>query len=215
MTEVSRIHLCRHGEVDPVWKGRVYGGLDVELSDAGRQRFDLLASALRHVPLSAIYASDLMRARDGAERIAAAFGMPVTTDARLREIGRGSWAGEAVDDIEARAPGSHADYFADPDGYRGHGGETHADLLERVRPALIEIAERHVGQEVLIVCHGQVMRVVVAWILEIPGPASFSMMTGHGGLTTIDRYPDGAWVVQAVNAPTVREGRWGGRTYKP
>ena len=40
-------------------------------------------------------------------------------------------------------------------------------------------------------------------------------MTAHGGLTTIDRYADGVWVVQAVNAPTVRRGRWGGRTFKP
>jgi len=215
MTDVSRIHLCRHGEVDAVWKGRIYGGLDVELSEAGRERFNRLAEQLRHLPLAAIYSSDLRRARDGAERIAAVFGLPVSTDERLREISRGHWAGEHVDEIEAKSPGAHAAYFADPYGYRGHGGETHADVLERVRPALTEIAERHAGEEVLVVCHGQVMRIMVSWILEIPGHASFSMMTGHGGLTTIDRYPDGAWVVQAVNAPVVRKGGWGGRTHKP
>jgi len=135
-------------------------------------------------------------------------------------LGEDAWASfpdlkRLVDEIEAKSPGAHAAYFADPYGYRGHGGETHADVLERVRPALTEIAERHAGEEVLVVCHGQVMRIMVSWILEIPGHASFSMMTGHGGLTTIDRYPDGAWVVQAVNAPVVRKGGWGGRTHKP
>ena len=50
----------------------------------------------------------------------------------------------------------------------------------------------------------------------LPGLAeSLNLTTAYGGLTTIDHYADGAWVVQAVNAPVVRRGSWGGRTFKP
>ena len=52
-------------------------------------------------------------------------------------------------------------------------------------------------------------------VLGIPGRYSLNLMTSHGGLTTLDRYEDGVWVVQAVNAPAIRQGPWGGRTFKP
>ncbi|MFQ5505202.1 MAG: histidine phosphatase family protein [Planctomycetota bacterium] len=213
--EQARIHLCRHGEVAPEWRERVYGKLDVELADEGRLRFELLADALRELPLAGVYASDLCRARSGAELIAAAHGLEVRLDPRLREIDRGSWAGRSIQAVEELSPGGFQRYKEAPMSFREHGGESHGDLLERVRPALIELADRHRGEEILAVTHGQVMRVLLAWVLGISGPASMRVMTSYGGLTTIDRFPDGDWVVQAVNAPSIRPGEWGGRTTRP
>ena len=212
---VARLHLCRHGEVDPRWHGRIYGGLDVELAEAGRARFEALAAELREVELAAIYASPLSRALHGAQTIAREHELEVSVDERLREIDRGDWSGVEVDELERRWPGASRGYLDDPDAYDAHGGESHADLRARIVPALEEIAERHARTEVLIVCHAQVMRVAVAWALAIPGDRSLNLMTTHGGLTTLDRYSDGVWVVQAVNAPTLRRGKWGGRTFKP
>jgi broad specificity phosphatase PhoE len=211
----SRLHLVRHGEVEPDWHGRIYGGLDVPLCDAGRQRFERLAEELAHLRLAAVYSSDLRRALDGAERVARRLGLEVRVEPRLREIDRGAWVGLAVDELDRHWPGATDAYLTDPDGYRAHGGESHAMLADRVWPALEAIAGSHVDSEVLIVGHGQVMRAVVARILGIPGHLSLNLMTTYGGITTIDRYADGVWVVQAVNAPAVRPGEWGGRTFKP
>jgi len=211
----SRIHLCRHGEVDGSWRTRIYGAADVALSPEGKARFDGLADDLARIRFAAIYASDLERAKDGAGRIAAAQRLEVVVDPRLREIDRGGWVGLSLAEIEERWPGGVDGYLNDPDGYTAHGGESHAILADRVWPALEEIADRHVGEQVLAVCHGQVMRSVVARVLGIGGARSLNLMTGHGGLTTLDRYEDGVWVVQAVNAPTLRDGDWGGRTFKP
>ncbi len=213
--QVARIHLCRHGEVDAAWHGRIYGAQDVPLAPEGRRRFDVLATELAHLPLAAVYASDLVRAVDGARRIAAPHGLSVQQDPRLREIDRGEWVGLTPAQVDERWSDGMQRYLEDPDHYREHGGENHVQLADRAMPALAEIADRHRAQQVLAVCHAQVMRVVVARVLGIGGAASLNLMTGHGGLTTVDRYPDGVWVVQAVNAPTVRAGAWGGRTFKP
>jgi len=211
----ARLHLCRHGEVDVQWRTRIYGGHDVALAPAGRERFDRLAASLAELEISAVYCSSLERARDGARRLAEPHGLEVIVDPRLVEIDRGAWVGLTLEEIEARWPGGVQAYLDDPNGYAEHGGETHAVLAERIFPALEDIAARHLDQSVLVVCHGQVMRAAVARILEIPGARSLDLMTTYGGLTTLDRYLDGSWVVQAVNAPTLRSEPWGGRTFKP
>ncbi len=211
----TRLHFCRHGEVDPSWRDRVYGGLDIPLSAEGRARFERLALALADQPFDAVYSSDLERALVGARLLAAPRGLEVRADPRLREIDRGRWAGKSFDRIEEEWPGAWEAYRRDPDGYRGHGGESHRDLLDRVLPFLEEVLAEHEGGIVLLVCHGQVMRAVTARVLGIPGPRSLSLMHSYGGLTTIDVFEDGEWVVQALNAPVLRPEPWGGRTTKP
>ncbi|HHI81483.1 MAG TPA: histidine phosphatase family protein [Planctomycetes bacterium] len=208
----SRIHLCRHGEVDSSWATRIYGGKDVPLAPEGVERFRRLAKELRGRVFSLLVASDLQRARVGAELIGAELGMEPRLEPRLREIDRGRWAGM---EREALEPGAFEAYLADPYGYRGHGGESHADLEARIVPVLEELAEEFPGGEVFVVCHGQVQRVAAAWVLKLRNRDSMRFTHSHGGITTLDRYADGHWQVQALNAPSLREGDWGGRVSKP
>ncbi len=211
----TRLHLCRHGEVAADWSARIYGGRDVPTAPEARRRFERLAAELAGQELDAIYASALARAREGAEILARPHGLRVRIDPRLNEIDRGWWAGLTLAEVEGREPGAWRAYLEDPDGYAGHGGESHAALRARVIPCLQEIAARHPGGRVLAVTHGQVMRVAVAWVLGIGGRESLRLMHSLGGITTIDAYEDGEWVVQAVNAPALRPEPWGGRTRKP
>lgn len=211
----ARVHLLRHGEVDPAWKGRVYGALDVPLAPEGMARFDELAARLEGAALDAVYASDLARALDGAARIAARLGLEVRVDPRLREVDRGAWSGLPVAEIEERWPGGLEAYREDPGSYRDHGGESLADLERRVLPVLDELGRDWLGREVVVVCHAQVIRAVVAGCLSIPHREALRLQVGHGGFTTIDCYGDGVRVVQAVNAPGLRDGAWGGRYRKP
>lgn len=214
-TRHARLHLLRHGEVEERWHGRIYGDEDVALSEVGLARFDALAEELVAYPFGAIYSSPLQRAHVGAEKIARSVGLEVHIDARFKEIHRGSWNGLSFAELDAKFPGAAAAYLADPDRNCGAGGETHVDLAARVVPALEDLAARHADEEILIVCHAQVMRAAVAALLGLPGAGSLRLMTYYGGFTTLDRYEDGAWVVQAVNQPTLRRGSWGGRTFKP
>lgn len=189
--------------------------MDVALSSEGLARFDALAEDLAGYPFAAIYSSPLQRALVGAQKIAARSGLDVVVEDRFKEIHRGAWNGLRFDELDEAYPGDADRYLEDPDRHAAPGGETHVQLAARVRPAIDEIAARHEGEEVLIVCHAQVMRVVVASMLDMPGPGSLQMMTYYGGITTLDLYDDGVWIVQAVNQGGLRRGPWGGRTFKP
>ena len=210
-----RIHLCRHGEVDSAWAHRIYGGRDVALAPEGVERFRRLAEELRGWKFSLLVASDLQRARIGGELIAESLGMELHLEPRFREIDRGRWAGMERSALEQEEPGAFEAYLADPYGYREHGGESHADLEDRIIPALEELAGGYPGGEVFVVCHGQVQRVAAAWVLHLRNKESMRFTHSHGGITTIDRYPDGHWQLQALNAPSLRKGSWGGRVSKP
>ena len=139
---MTTLLLARHGETDWNRELRIQGSSDVALNDLGREQARTLAAELADVELDAIYASDLLRARETADAVAATHGLEVRLDPRLRERSFGSWEGLTREDIAAFPEGSR------------HDGETDEEVRARVLAAIDEIAQRHPGQQVLVVSHG-------------------------------------------------------------
>ena len=69
--------LVRHGETDWNRERRWQGHADPPLNDTGRTQARELARQLADVPLEAVYASDLRRARDTAAVVAEAHRLDV------------------------------------------------------------------------------------------------------------------------------------------
>jgi broad specificity phosphatase PhoE len=143
---VTIVILARHGETDWNREGRWQGWADPPLNELGRRQAGELAERLRDVPFDAVYTSDLRRAHETAEIVAAPHGAPVVTDEGLREIDVGSWSGLTGAEIQER--------FGDerPD------GETREEHRERVRAAAERLIAAHPGERILLVCHGGTMR---------------------------------------------------------
>jgi broad specificity phosphatase PhoE len=113
-----------------------------------------LAGRLSDVPLAAVYSSDLPRALETAELVAARRGLEVVVDPALREIDLGSWSGLTRAEIEERFPGaSH------------HDGEPRDEFEERVLAAVTRIAVAHDGARVLVVAHGGCIRALQRRVL--------------------------------------------------
>jgi probable phosphoglycerate mutase len=144
---VTTILLARHGETDWNREGRFQGWADPPLNDAGRAQARELAERLRNTPFDAVYSSDLRRAHETADIVAAPHDVPVVTDPGLREIDVGSWSGLTHAEIEERFPGAEH-----------HDGESREDHLARVLAAVERIARAHVGERILIVSHGGSLR---------------------------------------------------------
>jgi broad specificity phosphatase PhoE len=144
---VTTILLARHGETDWNVEGRLQGWDDRPLNETGRAQARELAQRLADVPFDAVYASDLARARETAEIVAAPHGVPVLIEPDLREMHYGTWSGLTRTEIEERFPGQAR-----------HDGETREEHLERVLRAAGRIAARHPGERVLIVSHGGSLR---------------------------------------------------------
>jgi probable phosphoglycerate mutase len=154
---VTTILLARHGETDWNLQRRWQGWADPPLNDTGRAQARALAEELRDVAFDAVYSSDLRRARETAEIVAAPHGVPIVVDRALREIDIGSWSGLTRAEIERRFPNRER-----PD------GETHDEHAARVRAAVLRIARENVGRRVLLVGHGGTIRSIHDVISDEP-----------------------------------------------
>jgi broad specificity phosphatase PhoE len=157
VSEVTTILLARHGETDWNREGRWQGWADPPLNDTGRAQAERLADELQELPFDAVYASDLRRASETAEIVAAPHGVPVRTDPGLREIDVGSWSGLTRIEIEERFP----------DGERPDG-ETRAEHAARVLQAVERIARKNLGHRILIVSHGGSLRAIRSHATDEP-----------------------------------------------
>lgn len=113
----------------------------------GREQARAIAARLSGEHIDRIYASDLIRAYETAQIVAAPHGLDVTRDARLREFSFGAWEGLTWDEIVASRPqlrdlGATAARLYAPD-----GGERFEDVTARMRAFFDELATRAPGNE--------------------------------------------------------------------
>jgi broad specificity phosphatase PhoE len=157
---VTKLLLVRHGETDWNRDGRWQGGSDTRLNDLGRQQARALAEQLDG-EIDVLYSSDLARARETAEIVAAELGLEVRLDPRLRERGFGSWEGLTTIEIEERFADAHRRWLAG-EGAGADDAEAFEDFSARVEDFLSDVLRLHPGEEVLVISHGGSIRVIHA-----------------------------------------------------
>jgi alpha-ribazole phosphatase len=165
---MTKLCLVRHGQTDWNLEGRYQGQSDIPLNEIGRLQARNLTRRLKGYPFNAIYSSDLERAKETAQAIAAAFHLPVTYDTRLREINQGKWEGQFVEDIQAHYAKLWQRRSVDPARMRPPGGETLGEMTKRVYNALDDIAKFHPGLSVLVVSHGLALAAAICKVRSIP-----------------------------------------------
>jgi alpha-ribazole phosphatase len=173
---MTQLCLVRHGQTDWNRIGRYQGQSDVPLNSNGHTQAASLAMQLKEQTFAAIYASDLMRARETAEPIAKEAGLPVQIDIRLREINQGEWEGQLVDDIKARYADLWAQRSGDPASVRPPGGETVGEVAARVHAALDDIARKHPTGAVLVVSHGLSIATAICHARGIPVGQAYTVI---------------------------------------
>jgi alpha-ribazole phosphatase len=199
MTPATRIHLIRHGQVAGHDQPRYNGQTDVALTDLGIEQYHRLKERLADTRISACYTSDLSRCVIGADIICARFGIQPVRRSRLRELNIGIWEGLTWEEITQRWPDEWQARLADLVNYRVPEGENLLDLEARVMPVLAEIVEQHQGQEVLVVGHGGVNRIILLNAIGAPLAGMFNIEQNFGCHNIIDYYTDGNATVKLLN----------------
>ena len=144
---MTTLLLARHGETD--WnRERPLAGLrrPAAQRDGPRAGARRSRDQLRETPFDAVYSSDLLRAHETAEIVAAPLGVPaVEVDRGLREVDVGDWSGPAHHELEGIDPEGFRRW---QDGGKGwNGGESYEQMGERVVAAVVRIAERASGRD--------------------------------------------------------------------
>ena len=178
----TSVYCIRHGET--VWNasGRWQGLAPVPLSDTGLAQAERLARYLAEMKtgFDALYSSDLKRARQTAEALAAVLDLPIQADPRLREVDLGDWQGLTREEVEAWDPERYAAFRADWYHTPSPNGEARSQLKARVRAAFDDITARHPGQTVALVSHGGTLGMLIESLfgkIERPSLSKTSITT--------------------------------------
>lgn len=136
---VTEILLIRHGDCYQRLSGE--DPHDPPLSELGHRQTAALAGRLRRLPVAAVYASPLRRARQTAE----ALGHPVQLEPRLVEAAIDWEQGiRFTEEIEA--------------------------VAARVAHAIDEAVARHPGMRLAMVSHGGAIMAYLGRLLQLPAP---------------------------------------------
>lgn len=167
------LYMIRHGQSYvnlPDWP---HGNTDEGLTDLGQRQAAALANWLpQHIPhIDVLYASTMKRAKETAEPLAAAYGLDIQFDDRLREIGNNRhdhtpWPSDNLP--------NYGDFWGSERPFSSitpdhEGGESMMHFRVRIGMFIEELIEKHRGEIVVAVCHGGVIELTFDHIFNI-GP---------------------------------------------
>ena len=161
--------LVRHGETDWNAEGRAQGHADVPLNAVGRAQAETVAPVLAAFGPARLWSSDLARALQTAEYVAAASGLTVEPDARLREYDVGKRSGLTLEEFAVSYPEEYAAWVAQDASHRVAGEESTEEVRDRILPALLDcLAGLGPGETGIVVLHGACLKVGVMALLDWP-----------------------------------------------
>ena len=164
-----RLVLLRHGRTAWNESGRAQGHADIELDPTGHAQAKAAARHLVGFEISALWSSDLTRARQTVGYVAAVTGLPVSCDERLREFDVGERQGLTLDEFAERFPDEYASWVGGDGMMPVAGGEVAKDVEARIVPALLAcLTSLGHGETGLVVTHGAALKVAVAGLLGWP-----------------------------------------------
>jgi broad specificity phosphatase PhoE len=164
-----RLILLRHGRTAWNDSGRAQGHTDIPLDDTGRAQAAEAAAYVAGLRVAAIWSSDLVRARETADIIARATGLPVKADARFREYDVGERHGLTVAEAAERFGGLGPAWELGIRRPGVPGAETYDDVAARIVPACREALDSLDSAETgLVVSHGACLKVAVGGLLGWP-----------------------------------------------
>ncbi len=164
---ICRIYLIRHGETQWNKAMRFQGHRDIPLSEKGLEQAMALSCRLSSENIKSVYSSDLVRAVETADQIAKPHGLEVIKESALREINFGQWEGLTYNEIKVNHGELIAKWWKNPMENSTPGGEKLSQLVNRIVPVVRNIVERHMGENVVVVCHGGTVKALIGTILHM------------------------------------------------
>lgn len=161
--------LIRHGQSKGNANDIVQGHLDEGLSDLGLEQAESLSKFFNPGDLTAIYSSDLDRAKQTAEPTSKKLSLEINLDPELREAGFGIWEGMTFTEVKEKYKEEysnwHKNYYIRPPWFESF--ESHHS---RIRKAIERIISSYkTGDKIGIFCHGGSIKTQVGFFKKLNG----------------------------------------------
>jgi len=202
MTTTTRLFLVRHALVEPSARLTMYGTMDVGLCElALRQEAASYRWLAARLPQPARWLiTPLSRTRATAAAVFAAGypEAPLGVEPDLIEQRLGEWQGLPHDVFFERLRQAPHPFWSIHAEERPPGGESFADVIARVGPALERLVAEHEGGDLVIVAHGGSIRAAIAHAMGVGGDPVLAFSIKNLSLTRLEKV-GAVWRVAAVN----------------
>lgn len=200
-SHATQFDIIRHGQIDG--PPALYGRTDVALSREGWQQ--MYQQTRRLEIIDNIISSPLRRCQDFAKELASDHGLILQIEAGLQECDFGEWDGIKFDNHSQQWP-LMTSFWQDPDHHTPPQGESLDTFHNRVVTSWQLLCKQHSGKNNLLVCHGGVIRQILAHILPTDwrsGEWYSQLQIGYASLTRIiiPDYPEAKPSVAFIGLP--------------
>ena len=198
--ESTYVILIRHGETDYNRQHLFQGSLDIPLNSMGLKQADLLAQALKDVPIDVFISSPMLRAYVTTEKCAALHGMQIAyADKRLSEASYGQWAGKSTAEIKKDFAREYKLLNEQRWKYTPPGGESLKSTQKRYRAALDDAIKKYPGKTILIGAHSAGNAALICSVLDIKLD-HFNQFKQDNTCINVLEYKDGKWRLLLLNS---------------
>ena len=200
---MTTIILIRHGESEANRHGIFAGHTDADLQPKGLNQAKVTAKYIaNNYNVDKIYASDLKRAYKTAMCLGEILDLEVVAEKGLREIYAGEWEGMEFDKLSLLYPDEYSKWLKDIGSSVCNGGESVAELGERIMNILTKIAKENEGQTVAIGTHATPIRVAQCLIKTGALKEMKNIPWVTNASVTVFEYSSGVW---SINAESIDE----------
>jgi len=198
-SDPTRMILLRHGQTPLSVERRYSGRGNPDLTDEGRRQARAAAArVVREEGIAAIVTSPLRRARSTAEEVAALTGIDVVEHPGLIENDFGDWEGLTFTEASQRDPDLHRAWLSDIT-VPAPGGESFAQVAERISRTKAELLQRYPGQTVVLVSHVTPIKTLLQDALGVGPELLFRLHLDLASVSIAEYFDDGGSVVRLVN----------------
>ena len=195
---MTSIYLIRHGQTawnkEEIFRGRA----DIPLNQIGFREAELAGEYLKGLDIHVIYSSPLSRARETARRIAEAFNLKVQTLVGIVDMRFGKWEGRPLKEVQLQDREVYQQWRKDPHLVRIPEAETLDEVQVRAMGALGEVIQKHYGQNLVLVSHRVINKVIICGILGIDNSHFWQIGQDTAAINLIE-FKEGRYVLSLLN----------------
>lgn len=197
--KTTTLFMIRHGRLNHTEPNIFTGQADIPLSETGRKETLSHLTLMKKNDIALVVSSDLSRTVEPATEYSKFLNCPLIVKNELREINAGDWENKTYQEVMLTANDYLQKRYANPVKVPFPNGESLQDLKKRVVNTVKSLLKTYSGQNILLIGHAGVIRVIILSYLKLSLSKFFCLEVDYGSLSTIRFFEDGNVTLKLFN----------------
>jgi broad specificity phosphatase PhoE len=185
---ITTLFLVRHGHTRATEMGLLYSDPKMEITEKGAKQAQAAAQYVADLKPQLLVRGNAVRVAQSAAPLEELTGLTATTVDGFEEWHVGQWEGRTYLDIKKNDPEQYHSWCADPIENAPPGGESIAQLCQRIGTNLKHLtsAEPYEGKSIAMVTHSGIIRSILVHALDMPVRNFWRLSVPTGSITRVD-----------------------------